>query len=84
MKNLRIDPHSKCNLEWVIIRKHNKRVIALKDLSCTWKILYVVHSKEKLKNLLEKRRLANLQYIEGLAILKTLREPKNQKEKDNA
>jgi hypothetical protein len=73
--------HKKCIFKCKVVRKNNCRRLALEDDTCSWKgFPEIVYSKEKLKNLFDKKRITNLVYLEGLDILKGLRK---RKQKEN-
>jgi hypothetical protein len=68
--------HRKCELSCIVIRSKNIRRLAIIDKSCTLGDRQLIYSKEKLKNLFDRKRISNLVYLEGLEILKGLRKRK--------
>lgn len=70
--------YQKCEFMWLVKRINNRCTLTLHDRSCKWNYgKIVVLSKEKLKNLFNKKRVSNLLYLEGLEILKGLRKRKS-------
>jgi hypothetical protein len=80
MSNYSNSFHHNCLFGCKIIRRHNRRTLALTDTSCSGSGQVLIYSKEKWKNLFDKKRINSLVYLEGLEILKDLRIRK-QKEK---
>jgi hypothetical protein len=69
--------HRECELSCIVVRSKNARRLAIIDKSCTWGGRQLIYSKEKLKNLFDRKRITNLVYLEGLEILKNLRKRKS-------
>lgn len=74
MSNIDFKTHQKCEFAWYIQRVNNRRVLKLYDKNCGCNNqTLIVLSKERLKNLFDKKRISNLLYLEGLGILQDLR-----------